>query len=68
MKCTHPGDQVVADILQADSVDTRVRWCRICGAYAVSHPGKFERETTAEKFTAWEVPLGKPLAPIGDRT
>jgi hypothetical protein len=42
--CGHPGDDVVADILDADfhggpGGEQAVEWCRVCGAYRrVSDP------------------------------
>lgn len=71
-ECQHPGDQVVADILQADSRDHKVQWCRICGAYRVVlvrlqiKPGD-TAATWCDQVLEWERPLGRALAPLGDK-
>lgn len=33
--CTHPSDQITADILQGDFKGHQVQWCRQCGAVRV---------------------------------
>lgn len=46
--CNHPGDMLVADILESSSADTEVTYCRRCGAVMI----KFHPMTRGE----WRLP------------
>jgi hypothetical protein len=36
-RCSHPGSEVAADVLQADARPMFVPWCRTCGAVGVGY-------------------------------
>lgn len=65
MKCEHPGAEVVPDILQAESPDMAVSWCRRCGAYRRGHVVTVDGERPTN-WAEWVAPGGSVL-PKGQR-
>jgi len=56
-KCEHPSETVSADILEGCSPDSEVKWCRICGAYAVHYkPHHLPPYWTAPRANWWIKP------------
>lgn len=39
--CKHPSIHVVADVLEGDSNNRHVQWCRRCGSYRVGFDRHF---------------------------